>query len=95
MFFGGGVGCSTGCGEAEHRGDRQPHQPIARGRDGVFLPTEIAWVVARSFAWISFSRRLSTIFEQTTEPLIAFIEIAFVSILARGLKRLAPQAFSA
>ncbi|MFS2012447.1 hypothetical protein ACCD06_21670 [Azospirillum sp. CT11-132] len=80
---------------AEHGGDRQPHQPIARGCDGVFLPTEIAWVVERSFAWISFYRRMSTIFGRTAEHLIAFIEIAFVSILARGLKRLAPQAFSA
>ncbi|PWC61670.1 hypothetical protein TSH7_16540 [Azospirillum sp. TSH7] len=61
----------------------------------MFLPTEIAWVVERSFAWISFYRRMSTIFGRTAEPLIAFIEIAFVSILARRLKRLAPQAFSA
>jgi hypothetical protein len=43
----------------------------------------------RSFAWISRYRRLNTIFDQTKEHLVAFIEIAFVSILARRLKRLA------
>jgi len=63
-------------------------QPIARGRNGVFIPTEIAWVVERSFAWTSFYRRLNTIVERTAEHLVAFIEIAFVSILARRLKRL-------
>jgi transposase len=42
----------------------------------------------RSFAWISRYRRLNTIFERTKEHLVAFIEIAFVSILARRLKRL-------
>ena len=33
--------------------------------------------------------RLNTIFDRTKEHLVAFIEIAFVSILARRLKRLA------
>jgi hypothetical protein len=33
-------------------------------------------------------RRLKTIFERTKEHLVAFIEIAFVSILSRRLKRL-------
>jgi hypothetical protein len=33
-------------------------------------------------------RRLNTIFERTKEHLVAFIEIAFVSILSRRLKRL-------
>ncbi|NUB25199.1 transposase [Azospirillum brasilense] len=28
-------------------------RPIARGRDGLFIPTEIAWVVERSFSWIT------------------------------------------
>ena len=42
----------------------------------------------RSFSWLSRYRRLNTIFEQTKDHLIAFIEIAFVSILARRLKRL-------
>ena len=70
-------------------------QPIARGRDGVFIPTEIAWVVERSFGWLSRYRRLNTIVERTKEHLVAFVEIAFVSILARRLKRLAPQAVGA
>jgi transposase len=65
-------------------------QPIARGRDGVFIPTEIAWVVERSFSWISRYRRLNTIVERTKEHLVAFVQIAFISILSRRLKRLAP-----
>ena len=66
-------------------------QPIARGRDGKFLPAGICWVVERSFAWISRHRRLNTIFERSKEHLIAFVEIAFVSILARRLKRLVTE----
>jgi hypothetical protein len=49
----------------------------------------------RSFSWISNYRRLNTIFERTKEHLIAFVEIAFVSILARRLKRLAIDEVSA
>ena len=45
-------------------------------------------MVERSFAWISRYRRLNTIFERTKEHLIAFVEIAFVSILSRRLARL-------
>ncbi len=67
-------------------------QPIARGRDGVFIPTEIAWVVEHSFSRITRYRRLNTIVERTKEHLIAFIEIAFISILSRRLKRLIAQA---
>ncbi|WP_431854288.1 transposase [Azospirillum sp.] len=70
-------------------------RPIACGRDRVFFPTEIVWVVERSFSWISRYRRLNTIVEQTKEHLVAFIEIAFVSILARRLARLAIQAVPA
>jgi len=58
----------------------------------VFIPTEIAWVVERSFSWISRYRRSNTIVERTKEHLVAFIEIAFVSILSRRLKRLVAQA---
>lgn len=60
-------------------------QPIARGCDGVFIPTGIAWVVERSFGWITRYRRLNTIVERTKEHLIAFVEIAFISILSRRL----------
>jgi hypothetical protein len=42
----------------------------------------------RSFSWIANHRRLNTIFERTKEHLVAFIEIAFVSILSRRIKRL-------
>ena len=63
-------------------------EAVARGRDGKFLPAGICWVVERSFAWISNYRRLNRIFERTKEHLVAFIEIAFVSILSRRIKRL-------
>jgi hypothetical protein len=52
-------------------------------------------VVERSFAWISRYRRLTTIFERTKEHLIAFVEIAFISILARRLARLEAKADAA
>jgi hypothetical protein len=45
-------------------------------------------VVERSFSWISRYRRLNTIFDRSKEHLVGFIEIAFVSILARRLKRI-------
>jgi transposase len=70
-------------------------KPVARGRDGRFLPAGICWVVERSFAWLSRYRRLNTVFERTKEHLIAFIEIAFVSILSRRLKRLVTDVLSA
>ena len=96
--------CQRCCGEAgdlrgRSRRLRQERtarrRAIARGRDGKFLPAGICWVVERSFAWISNYRRLNTIFERTKEHLVAFIEIAFVSILARRLKRLAIDEVSA
>jgi hypothetical protein len=42
----------------------------------------------RSFAWLSRYRRLNTIFERTDTSLIAFVRIAFISILACRLHRL-------
>jgi hypothetical protein len=44
--------------------------------------------VERSFAWLRSYRRLNTIVERSKEHLIAFVEIAFISILSRRLKRL-------
>jgi hypothetical protein len=46
-------------------------------------------------AWISRYRRLNTIFDRTEEHLVAFIEIAFISILSRRLIRLVNQEISA
>ncbi len=63
-------------------------KPSAGGHGGTFIPDGIRWVVERSFSWISRYRRLNTIFERTKEHLVAFIKIAFVSILSRRLKRL-------
>ena len=70
-------------------------QAIARGRDGRFIPAGICWVVERSFAWLSCYRRLNTIFERSKDHLIAFVAIAFISILARRLKRLVAEHLSA
>ena len=63
-------------------------EAVAGGCGGTFIPEGIRWVVERSFAWISRYRRLNTIFERTKEHLIAFVEIAFISILSRRLARL-------
>lgn len=49
----------------------------------------------RSFAWLSRYRRLNTVFERSKEHLIAVVQIAFVSILSRRLKRLATDVLSA
>src|SRR3954451_11706627 len=70
-------------------------EAIARGRDGQFVPAGICWVVERPFAWLSRYRRLNTIFERSKEHLIAFVAIAFISILARRLKRLVVEDCSA
>ena len=55
----------------------------------------IRWGVERSLAWISRYRRLNTIFEWIEGHLVAFIEIAFISILSRRLVRLVTQEISA
>jgi hypothetical protein len=52
-------------------------------------------VVERSLAWVSHYRRLNTILERTGGHLVAFIEIAFISILSRRLVRLVTQKISA
>jgi transposase len=70
-------------------------EAIARGRNGQFIPAGICWVVERSFAWLSRYRRLNTIFERSKEHLIAFVAIAFISILSRRLKRLVVEELSA
>jgi hypothetical protein len=69
--------------------------PSAGGHGGTFIPEGIRWVVERSPAWISRYRRLNAIFERTEGHLVAFIEIAFISILSRRLVRLVTQEISA
>ena len=46
-------------------------------------------------AWLSRYRRLNTIFERSKDHLIAFVAIAFISILGRRLKRLVAEDLSA
>jgi hypothetical protein len=69
-------------------------QPSAGGHGGTFIPEGIRRVVEHSLAWVSRYRRLNTIFERTKEHLIAFIEIAFISILSRRLVRLVTEEIS-
>src|SRR3954447_13512268 len=94
----------TALGDLSYRGQRLSKagealgiaiQPSAGGHGGTFIPEGIRWVVERSLAWISRYRRLNTIFERTQEHLVAFIEIAFISILSRRLVRLVTQEISA
>ncbi len=92
----------TALGDLSYRGQRLAGealgitiQPSAGGHGGTFIPQGIRWVVERSLGWISRYRRLNTIFERTEAHLVAFIEIAFVSILSRRLVRLVPQEISA
>jgi hypothetical protein len=66
-------------------------EAIARRRAGQFVPAGICWVVERILAWRSRYRRLNTIFERSKKHVIAFVEIAFISILCRRLNRLAAE----
>ena len=59
-------------------------------RSGRHLP-----VVERSLAWLSRYRRLNTIVERSKEHVIAFVEIAFISILSGRLKRLVVEGLTA
>ena len=94
----------TALGDLSYRGQRLSKvgeplgitlQPSAGGHGGTFTPEGIRWVVERSLGWVSRYRWLNTIFERTEAHLIAFIEIAFISILSRRLARLATQQISA
>jgi hypothetical protein len=94
----------TALGDLSYRGERLSKagkalgitiESSAGGHGGTFIPQGIRWVVERSLAWVSRYRRLNTIFERTEAHLVAFIEIAFISILSRRLVRLATQEISA
>jgi hypothetical protein len=94
----------TALGNLSYRGQRLSKagealgitvEPSAGGYGRTFIPEGIRWVVERSLAWISRYRRLNTIFERIEAHLVAFIEIAFISILSRRLVRLTTQQISA
>jgi hypothetical protein len=96
----GGGFKGTALGDLSYRGQRLSKvgeplgitiQPSAGGHGGTFIPEGIR--VERSLAWVSRYRRLNTIFERG--HLVAFIEIAFISILSRRLGRLVTQQISA
>src|SRR4051794_30226893 len=90
----------TALGDLSYRGKRLSKagealgitiHPSAVGYGGTFTPEGIR--VEPSLAWISRYRRLNTIFERG--HLVAFIEIAFISILSSRLVRLGTQETSA
>lgn len=52
-----------------------------------FVPQKGRWQVERSIAWLNFFRRLAKDYERTVDSAIAFIQLAFCSIiLARNPK---------
>jgi hypothetical protein len=51
--------------------------------------------VERSFACLSRYRRSNTTFERPEDRLIAFVAVAFISILARRLMRLVTERLTA
>ena len=65
-----------------------PSKPSRAVETGSSFLLASAGVVERSFAWISRYRRLNTIFERSKEHLLAFIALAFVSILSRRTRRI-------
>lgn len=50
-----------------------------------FIALPRRWVVERTFAWLSFQRRLSKDYEYLPETSEAFIYIAMIRIMARRL----------
>ena len=46
-----------------------------------FVPQKGRWQVERSFAWENFYRRLSKDYEKTVDSSVAFIQLAFISII--------------
>jgi hypothetical protein len=73
---------------------QRPVKAIARGRDGQFIPAGLCWVVERALAYSSRYQRLKARFELSKEHLIAFVAIAFISILSRRVKRIVVEELS-
>ncbi|WP_322518432.1 IS5 family transposase [Chitinophaga sancti] len=48
-----------------------------------FVPQKGRWQVERSFAWLNNFRRLSKDYERLPESSVAFIQVAFISILLK------------
>ena len=46
-----------------------------------FVPQKGRWQVERTFGWLNFFRRLSKDYEKTTESSVAFVQLAFISII--------------
>jgi putative transposase len=64
-------------------------QVVLRGEEQIgFTALPRRWVVERTFAWLSFSRRLSKDYEVLTETSEAMIYIAMTRLMLRRLKPL-------
>jgi putative transposase len=46
-----------------------------------FVPQKGRWQEERSFAWLNFFRRLAKDYERTTACAVAFVQLAFCSII--------------
>lgn len=53
-----------------------------------FVPLPRRWVVERSFAWLSFNRRLNREYDLLPETTEAFITLAFIRIMIRRIAAL-------
>ena len=53
-----------------------------------FVPQDGRWQVERSFAWLSFYRRLSKDVEKTVSSAVSFIQIAFINMLLTRITKL-------
>jgi transposase len=51
-----------------------------------FVPQSNRWQVERSFGWFNFFRRLSRDFEKTVESSVAFMQLAFITIILARMK---------
>lgn len=46
-----------------------------------FIPQKGRWQVERSFGWLNHYRRLSKDYERTTQSVVCFIQVAFITII--------------
>lgn len=51
-----------------------------------FVPEKGRWQVERSFAWLNFYRRLAKDYEKTVDSSVAFLQLAFISIILARLQ---------
>lgn len=64
-------------------------QPITRGKScrGLFVIQRKRWIVERTFAWLSFSRRHSKDYERNPETSNTLIHISMIHLMLKRLKK--------